>query len=778
MPEVVRNVGTAASRVLADAMAKAEVVQVEGLTLPTVTPIVGEAISRSLVERAGQPVRTVSPALVGRLKKLPKRVDHRRWQSEGSRQFDRGTCWAFAGIAALEAAYRRVGIDVRLSQEFLIHMVRSWANQQKRTEHVHSLCDFMGSADVLQHLSRLNVPQLSDAPYFNRAGLSKIWTDVGSKAGPVDFTGGPGSSDRVDWFEYDQAHIPLAARWAANWGVRTFGTVNGTVDGIRTALAAGHEVVVDVWDKINVGQHTLLVYGYDDDAKTFLIKNSQTATAFATMDYYNDAQFDLGGDPALHKGPGTAYFVTEVKQPQRQTHPAWVGPWTMDNDGWRGRLIIRRYCDLWATGSTLADSSERALDVGTWYPEDGAPATVHGWFEQDGQALTCTINDQPFKLSLFGWELDRAAGVTAWRDSQFSVVLSRGVISGGPALTATTRASATAIWECDHDGQLGTLSNGDKPSYIKTSDGTRFPVRLAGGKDHRFDLDINWSATGGSVQRFEFLAHTRETGIAGGLTRLDGASYGLSARVAASLYVVRSDGRLDQFRHTGRPTMSFDWESHTGVGVGWNGVRVIGGGDGVIYVITPDGRLRWAWHRGRATGTFDWVDFHDVGTGWQDPAAVLAGEGGLLYAIMPNGDVRWFRHLGRRTGAATWEGPSVVANLGIRWFQAITAGPDGVFYAIDPLGRLLWWRHLARAEGRPVWAGPRIVSTGWESVDTLIATGSGYLYARRATKAGDPGSGELWLHNHLGYRTGENSWRPKAKVGTGWTAGVSAIFAT
>lgn len=74
MPEVVRNIGTAASRVLADAMAKAEVVQVEGLTLPTVTPIVGEAISRSLVERAGQPVRTVSPALVGRLKKLPKRV--------------------------------------------------------------------------------------------------------------------------------------------------------------------------------------------------------------------------------------------------------------------------------------------------------------------------------------------------------------------------------------------------------------------------------------------------------------------------------------------------------------------------------------------------------------------------------------------------------------------------------------------------------------------------------------------------------------------------------
>ena len=100
------------------------------------------------LERVARIPAPTPPELATSRAALPKRVSHRQFQttldvSQGSR----GSCWAFAGIAALEAAYARINVRVDLSEQYLFHI--SKAHENHRTGGgINSLIGFQGSSET------------------------------------------------------------------------------------------------------------------------------------------------------------------------------------------------------------------------------------------------------------------------------------------------------------------------------------------------------------------------------------------------------------------------------------------------------------------------------------------------------------------------------------------------------------------------------------------------------------------------------------------------------
>ncbi|WP_165488718.1 MULTISPECIES: tachylectin-related carbohydrate-binding protein [Dyella] len=685
---------------------------------------------------------------------LPRRVDHRAWQTDlVQSQGSRGTCWAFAGTAALEAAYARQGIRVKLSEHYLFHMSKAHENQRAGPG-IHSLIGFQGSSDVVHHLKYWNLPRYENAPYIDQPALQILADSIPGTNGALK-NAGAGTLEQDDWFEFDLRNIPLMARWFAQYGVADFGLLeNYSLDDLKKTLAAGYDVV------INVPGHVMLAYGYDDDLGVLLIKNSQSLPGFETMKYTGDPRFSLV--------TSQAYYIKSVKPVQTQWAAMWMGRWETDHDGWRGRLVIRRFLDVQSDKGVPPPNAPIAL--GTWYGFDGTVKPVVGGFVDGGRGMHCRIGDQPFELYLHSRDPYRAAGRCSWNNSWFGVVMSRGTAVGAGAVF--DRSETIGLWDTEHDGWQGQMRVGVDPSYTQAADGgTRRawidPTPIA------YEVDAHVDFLGDNRdQRFQLLHHTREDGVMSGVTSWGGRDWPVEARMSRNFYVIRSDGSLHWYRHTGRYHLAYAWDAEKLVGSGWNGFKsVIGGGDGVIYAIRPDGKLIWYYHDGRNQGSVAWNGPREVGTGWASARQVFVGDGGVVYLVQADGSLQWYRHIGRRDGTFQWQGPFKV---GVGWdgFTALAAGPDGCIYGIKPDGTLLWYRHYGHDQGYPIWHGPLKVGTGWQGYQRLWVAGNGFIYARNA-------AGELWMWRHHGFQTGEASWTAGVKVGDGWGgAGVLDVVLT
>lgn len=321
-----------------------------------------------------------------------------QWQSGFKRQGDRGTCWAFAGAAALEAAYRRkYNMLIDVSEEYTFHMGKAFALNRdsagavvRPVENNTSLTGFQGAADIAQKISENAIPPEDTAPYLpNQQSLLDILPVLGfTGIGKVT------SQEDYDAVEFCEQHIPLLARVNARYRATSWGSLgnNPSITALENTILADREVICDVFHKTpNVGGHVLLLIGFDRNRKVFFAKNHWGENKFIEIAYTNDPNWRID----------SGWYITDVVDPTFvQNEACWLGNWRADVGNSSFRILLRRSEDFANPGT--------ATKLGTAFLSDG-PHDVNGQFSNGGAHLRMFVAPTTAPVApgtLSGWQID------------------------------------------------------------------------------------------------------------------------------------------------------------------------------------------------------------------------------------------------------------------------------------------------------------------------------------------------------------------------------------
>jgi hypothetical protein len=261
------------------------------------------------------------------------------FQSPVKDQDPRGSCPSFAWAGAMEAFYKRAyGLDLDLSEEYLIHVVHTVQhsyNPSSGIENIPSFCTLLDEknykwtwphqvkvGEIVMTEEGLLIPEEKYAPYFGNIHANSAsypnhsyndFLQIANDHGLVywdnptsQWVCDPNRTQKVvDGFEYDARHIPIEARKNAYYGVSKMMVLDGIKARDTTLLEkliySWHEVSLGVTidyldcDKkysdgnaicrynanannssyhLGNGGHQLLLVGYDRSKQVFLFKNS------------------------------------------------------------------------------------------------------------------------------------------------------------------------------------------------------------------------------------------------------------------------------------------------------------------------------------------------------------------------------------------------------------------------------------------------------------------------------------------------------------------------
>ncbi len=435
-----------------------------------IKPIIGFAIM--LVSFVG--------SFTGMAQELPASFSLAQYQTPIKNQDGRDTCWAFGGVAALEAAYKRkYGLDLDLSEQYTFHMLKVMALDPEMPENNTSLEGFQGNAGIVGVLVKYAIPEEPFARYLNGTQMTQLQTklNLGNLLTNPTQTG-------YDTFEFDEGHIPTAARWNAKYRVTDYGKISDPTDlsTLEQTLNDKHEIVADFnlrwkldatsntyeYDSTASGViHIMLIIGYDRNDQVFFVKNSWGGNAFIRISY----------DCMKKILQPKAYYIKDVadldEAPQKKARFLGIRKFdaiSTDNTRLKGRLVIRRFLNL------RADDPNDATTLGTLYPDDGtAPLTVNGYFTDNGDGVVFDIlnasgADRHFVFPFGFW---------AFVDSQSPSEVETGTDwqpfkSLGAAAEAAPRYGTVFVYPGSHR----SVGSYDKPLTIRTLFG---PATLGNG---------------------------------------------------------------------------------------------------------------------------------------------------------------------------------------------------------------------------------------------------------------------------------------------------------
>ncbi len=386
-------------------------------------------------------------------------------------QGSRNTCVTFAAVAALEAAYKRVGwTSIDLSEEF--------ENYLGKTFWLHQTWNDIGSADETEN---------QVGAFGGGGGTGHVkWLANGMRVpeeqrmryrpGGYDLGAHPSWQDphwqvqrNVNTFNLDPRNLPRAALTAPRYFYATgYATlrVPSSATEIESVLRSRREVVWDfslrgdrsgsIWhadpNRPSQGAHSMLLVGYDrthPDPRQhyFLAKNSWGPTS-------NPGGFTRIGYDYVQYGYEAGYF-TGVATPGPWPQVAFVGRRNLCFDGHRGTLDVTHLpgiAQLWLTERGVNVPDRR---IGTFFDANGTAHRVNGRIQGDKLLFW-------FKGSYpnMRWDDERESNTGVGRGFTYYIVDQDGAELAG--------------WHQDNPGALPNPAFGGyarEPSSILGSDG-------------------------------------------------------------------------------------------------------------------------------------------------------------------------------------------------------------------------------------------------------------------------------------------------------------------